>query len=342
MPKKILVAGQGIAGCVLAHTLEQAGAEVHVADSLARTAASGIAAGIINPVTGKRYVKSWQFEVLYPFAQHFYQKIAHALGQPIWHNYPIVRLLGSTLEQNEWNNRVGRPDYEGFSAVQSHAGDWEGMVQPGFGYGFIHRSARVDFPLLRQFIQGNFERQGRFLHTDISPANIGQYLPDFDHIIFCEGYFGQNNPYFPNIQWQNAKGDALFIRLEHPRNITSILKKQITIMPVGNDLYWAGANYYWEFEGTAPTPLGLDFNLAELRQMLACPFEVVEHLAAVRPALKDRRPVMGWAEHDPKIGIFNGLGSKGALLAPYWAAHFTQNILESTPIDPEVEVSRFK
>ncbi len=341
MSKKILVAGQGIAGCILAHTLEQAGAEVHVADRLAHTAASGIAAGIINPVTGKRYAKSWQFDLFYPFAQQFYQKIEHALGQPIWHNYPIVRLLGSALEQNEWNNRVGRPDYEGFAAVQIHAGDWEGLVQPGFGYGFIHRAARVDFPMVRQFVHEYFQQQGRFLHTDITQENIGQYLPDFDHVIFCEGYFGQYNPCFPKIQWLHAKGDALLIQLEQAQNIASILKKQITIVPVGNDLFWAGANYYWEFEGTAPTPLGLEFNLAELRQMLACPFEVVEHLAAVRPVAKDRRPVIGWSENAPKIGIFNGLGSKGALLAPYWAAHFAQNILEGTPIDPEVAVNRF-
>jgi glycine oxidase len=338
---KVLVIGQGIAGSILAHTLDRAGAEVYISDDLARTAASGIAAGLINPVTGKRYAKSWQFELLYPFARQFYLDLEKTMGQQAWFDYPIVRLLGSTIEQNEWNIRVGRPEYEGFAEVQHHAGDWEGWVQQGFGYGYIHRAARVDFSAIRAFIQRYFRDKGRFWEKNIDYEAISQLLPEFDRILFCEGFFGENNPYFPNIQWKHAKGDALIVRLKGPKDIQSILKKQIALVPIGGDLFWAGANYYWEFEGTAPTPLGLSFNLEELHQMLACDVEVVEHLSAVRPVAKDRRPVIGWASDAPKIGIFNGLGSKGALLAPYWAAHFAGCVLEGTPVSSEVDVQRF-
>jgi hypothetical protein len=44
----------------------------------------------------------------------------------------------------------------------------------------------------------------------------------------------------------------------------------------------------------------------------------------------------------PKIGIFNGLGTKGGLLAPYWAQHFAQHVLQGIPLDPQVDIRRVK
>jgi glycine oxidase len=342
MSKKILVVGQGLAGCVLAWTLAQDGADVTVTDPLQRTAASAVAAGLINPVTGKRYAKSWNFEVFYPFAMQFYQNLERAAGQQIWFDYPIIRLLNSVIEQNEWSLRAGRPDYAGFADVQTHAGDWETLVQPGFAYGYIHRAARVNFPALRAFIHQWFTVQNRFLDAHVTADNAADYIPHYDHLIFCEGYCGQNNALFAQLPWLSAKGDVLMIRIpDAPANMQSILKKQITIIPYGDGLFWAGANYYWEFDDTNPTPQGLEFNLSELRTMLHTEVEVVEHRAAVRPVLKDRRPVMGWSTEHSSVGIFNGMGSKGALLTPYWAAHFAQHILHGTALDSTVDIKRF-
>jgi glycine/D-amino acid oxidase-like deaminating enzyme len=120
-----------------------------------------------------------------------------------------------------------------------------------------------------------------------------------------------------------------------------MLKKQIIVAPVAEDLYWAGANYYWEYADTNPTPKGLQFIENELNIMLQSPYQIVDHSAAVRPVIKDRRPIMGWSQKNPKIGIFNGLGSKGALLAPWCAAHFVANLCQNSPIDSELDVQRF-
>lgn len=63
---RFLIVGQGIAGSVLAWTLLQRGAKVQLADPKLRSSSSRVAAGIINPVTGKRFVKSWNFDLFYP------------------------------------------------------------------------------------------------------------------------------------------------------------------------------------------------------------------------------------------------------------------------------------
>ena len=338
---KILVVGQGIAGTVLALTLRQAGVEVWCRDGKEQVSCSDIAAGVINPVTGKRYAKSWNFDLFYPFAKQFYTQIEPLAKRKIWLEYPILRLLGSPLESNEWNLRSARPEFAGLMYYSENAGEWESHVKPGFMYGGLNQAGRVEFEALMQYNRSLAEQENRWIPRNLETAEVEELLHDFTHIIFSEGYRSEQNPYFPQIPWQSAKGDRLLIRLPQPQPRTSMLKKQIIVAPVAEDLYWAGANYYWEYADTNPTPKGLQFIENELNIMLQSPYQIVDHSAAVRPVIKDRRPIMGWSQKNPKIGIFNGLGSKGALLAPWCAAHFVANLCQNSPIDSELDVQRF-
>jgi glycine/D-amino acid oxidase-like deaminating enzyme len=68
--------------------------------------------------------------------------------------------------------------------------------------------------------------------------------------------------------------------------------------------------------------------------MTSLPAEIVDHQAGVRPASRDRRPILGQ-------NILNGLGSRGVLLAPWCATHLVDHLLAGRPIDPEVNASRF-
>ena len=71
------------------------------------------------------------------------------------------------------------------------------------------------------------------------------------------------------------------------------------------------------------------------------PFEVVDHKAAVRPTVKERRPFIGIHPNHKQIGIFNGLGAKGVLLAPFFASHFSEYLLGKTELMKEIDVKRF-
>jgi glycine/D-amino acid oxidase-like deaminating enzyme len=41
------------------------------------------------------------------------------------------------------------------------------------------------------------------------------------------------------------------------------------------------------------------------------------------------------------MGIFNGMGTKGCSLAPYFAEQMTEHILHQTPIENEAAIDRF-
>ncbi len=334
--KKILVIGGGIAGTVLAAELLRRGAAVELADIPLPGRASAIAAGVVNPVTGKRFVKSWRVDEFLPVAKKFYEKTGAGLGIKIWHNLPILKLLNSIKEENDWAARCALPDFEKYIAPRHDAGNWSALLRDGFYFGEIREAGRADFPLFINTFREKCRAAGTFREEKITPVMAEKLLPEFDHVIFCEGFWGKENPFFPNDDWQLAKGEALHINIVSPRaaEISEILKKKIMLVPLGHTghsparaVFWAGANYEWDFKNAEPTAAGRDFILEELQEMLAVPFEIIGHFAAVRPTLVSRRPVVGLLPGEPKIGIFNGLGTKGALLAPFFAGQLADEIL---------------
>ena len=340
---KFLIIGQGIAGTVLAWTLRKRGVQVCIADGNLPGSSSPVAAGIINPVTGKRFVKTWRFDEFYPAAMSAYQALEKELNVPVWSEQPIVRLLATPQESNDWSARCALPDYATHLGEPYDAGDWQGLVKPGFRFGAIRQAARVDFPALLSASRQKAASSGDFLEMSVEYNAVEHLSQEFDGIIFCEGYRAEANPFFPDLAWQIAKGEALLIRF--PDNevgvIGQMLKKTMTLVPVGNNLFWAGGSYQWHYRDLLPSEPEKNFILNHVSDMLSAPFEIIGHVAGVRPTVKDRRPLLGQSISHSNIFIFNGLGTKGALLAPYWAAHFSDHLLERKPLEKEVDIRRF-
>jgi len=335
---RILVVGQGIAGTMLAWTLRRRGADVRIADADFPHRSSSIAAGIINPVTGKRYVKTWRYDDFFPVARSVYQTIEAEWGVPIWQDQVILRLLENPQERNDWSARIADPEYADLLGERPDAGAWAGHLKSGYAVGEIRGAARVDFGALLSAFRKSAHSDGSFLQKILRPEDTNTFSLDYDCIVFCEGYRGAENPFFPNLPWQLSKGEAILIRLKSAPYPAEMLKKTLLMTPVGDNLYWVGASYNWTFEDTGATPAEQDFLEERLQHFLRTPYEVVQRMGAVRPTVRDRRPILGAGPIQPDVFIFNGLGTKGALLAPYWAAHLADHLLTGSPLDREVAV----
>jgi len=72
MRKKIIVVGAGIAGSLLTLELVDRGCDVTLFDDPDHPGCSHIAAGMINPITGRKFVKSWNIEVLLEKVKEIY------------------------------------------------------------------------------------------------------------------------------------------------------------------------------------------------------------------------------------------------------------------------------
>jgi glycine oxidase len=253
-------------------------------------------------------------------AKATYQAIEQQLGAQIWYEMPILKPLRGAQEQNDWLGRSALPDYAHLMSIRDDAGDWAWATAAMAGQktGVLH-AARVDLAVLRQGLQAQLQAAGAWIDAALTDPEA--LASQYDYVICCEGWRGSLHPWFADLDWQLAKGDRLLIRFPDgpPADMTTIYKQNIMLVPVGAGLYWAGSNYDWNFADEMPTEAGKSFILNELHEMLTVPFEVVRHDAAIRPTVKSRRPLIGPSAADPRVFIFNGFGTKGTLLVPFWA-----------------------
>jgi glycine/D-amino acid oxidase-like deaminating enzyme len=75
-----LIIGQGISGTWLSYYLQKEEKNFLIIDNNSPDSSSKIAAGIINPVTGRRHVTVWMAEEILPFAWDAYNEIGKRLG----------------------------------------------------------------------------------------------------------------------------------------------------------------------------------------------------------------------------------------------------------------------
>ncbi len=346
--QRFLIVGQGLAGTLLAYFLRKAGGQIWVVDDQHQSASSRAAAGIINPITGRKYVKSWRIDDLLPVAVQTYQALEQQFGATIFHPRNVLRAISNAKESNDWSLHTLEPGYKHYIAEEVNLGNYQNNITLAYGYGEVLHGAQVDLPLLigkfRQWLQkeGSLTTETfDFEQLIIEAESIRYQNLIADKIIFCEGAKGKFNPFFNYLPFHGDKGEALIVRIPDA-HFEKILKQQIFIVPLGkDDLYWIGATYERHYPDDQPSEQGRQYLTRHLQQVLKIPFEIVQHLAAVRPTVRDRRPLLGLHPQFSQVGIFNGLGTKGASLGPFWAQHFANFLLTGASLDREADIRRF-
>lgn len=337
-----ILVGQGIAGTMLGWHLQQAGQQVLIFDDARPASASRTAAGIINPVSGRRFEVAWLYDTIYPFAERTYRAMENALH------------IDCFRERNIWNVWPSAQMRDAFAACptpysyQPRELRYTQELQQPFGAGIV-KGANVQLNTLLPAWRATADvRTERFDTDKLVLKEEGVEYEDLraKAVIFCEGVESPRNPWFGKLKFLPNKGEALIIRL--PFQTNDILKKSITLVPLDNDgetqrdgRYWAGATFSWDYPNAAPTPAARETLESQLRQLLQTDFEVLDHIAAIRPSGPDRRPMAGLHPRFPQVGIFNGMGSKGCSLAPWAADAFTGHLLRKAPLPPEIDIKRY-
>jgi glycine/D-amino acid oxidase-like deaminating enzyme len=345
-----LIVGQGLAGTLLGYELQRAGRSVHWIDAPGQTSASSVAAGIINPITGRRYVKSWMVEELIPIARATYRELEADLGISVYHERPLWRTLFNRGEENDWMARTGEATYAGYmDEPQREAGPFTPLIEPAFAYGRVRQTAQVDIGRLvaaftERILGQNRLRRALFdyeaIHVDSSGVRYGELSAD--RLVFCEGWRARYNPFFNYLPFGGNKGQVLIVRIPGVME-TAMLKHRVFLVPLGEERYWIGSTSENTFANDAPTATSRAYLEDRLRELLTVPFEVIDHRAAVRPTVRDRRPFLGVHPELPRLALFNGLGTKGASLGPYWARAFAQYLDDPTAAElpASVAITRF-
>ncbi|NNF36687.1 MAG: FAD-binding oxidoreductase [Saprospiraceae bacterium] len=345
MKHDYLIVGQGLAGTLLAYHLIESGKSVRIIDNHFKTSSSTVAAGIVNPVTGRKYTKSWMIDLLIPFALKTYKSLEKKLEIELIHHRNIIRTLPDVRSENNWFSRFSQDGYQNYLEEDPSLGQFSGMIDEPFSYGEIKQSFQVDLSLLldrfRKMYKDNMIDE-EFYHDVLKVENdvIVYKDQEFSNIVFSEGYVVKDNPLFNYLPFEGAKGEVLILHIPGFKP-EKILRHKIFFAPLKDDLYWVGSGYAWNLDEVGPTDSERErlLNLAD--DVLKVPYEIKDHIAGVRPASKDRRPIMGTHPHFSNTHLFNGLGTKGSSLGPYWASRMAEYLLYDHPLDPEVNLNRF-
>jgi glycine oxidase len=343
-----LIVGQGLAGTLLAHNLMSKGQKVVIIDNNTEGASSKIAAGVINPVTGRRIVKSWRIDEMLPSAFETYKSIDNQYDINIFNDYTILRTFKNAADENEWHLRSQWEEYKPFCAPKADPSVFDKKIKPFFGYGEIQKAAQIDVPFLIDFFQKKWLSDGILVHDvmdyDALILNDERIIyKDFEasKIIFCEGAGGVQNTFFDWLPFNIDKGELLIVKIPNV-GFNKIFKNNISIVPLKEkDHYWVGATNEWNSPNDLPSEAKKQLIINELQEILTVPFEILGHKAAFRPTVKDRRPFIGFHPVFSQMLIFNGFGTKGASLIPFWANHLAEVLLNDIILDSEVNINRF-
>ena len=113
------------------------------------------------------------------------------------------------------------------------------------------------------------------------------------------------------------------------------------LLPFGNGKFRLGATYDWNEVPDVPTNEARELLLSELNLRMNKEVVIESQKTGYRPTTRDRRPILGFAKGNETLGVFGGLGSKGVLLAPFFAKLFTSVLTEGIAIPKEVNTTRF-
>lgn len=360
-----IIIGQGVAGSVLAYTLIEQGKNIAVLDNPQKNTASKVAAGILNPVTGRRLAKSWLIDDLLPFANIFYRNIETQTNTHFYHNRPILRVFESIREQNDFLSKSGEDNYKQYLKETDKKYPY---IINDLGLGEITKGGYLEMiPFLRemrQFINQNatlLECQVDYSKIQVANNNdaydnhnfevegLGKKLKG-EKLVFCDGTQMLDNPFFKDLPMKASKGEFLLIKsINLSRDL--LIKKGVMIVPTvpggkkykSKDLFWVGATYD-NFDLThSSTQKAKEYLTDKLSKALndKVEYEIIDMGFGFRPTIKDRRPIIGKHPQNPNLILFNGMGSKGVLLAPFFAKQLYQHLENNNPLNPMVDLKRF-
>lgn len=339
-----LIIGSGLAGISFAETCLQHHKTILVINDNSQNSTT-IAGGLYNPVVLKRFTKIWEADAQLEISIPFYKNLEEKLNEIFLFEIPLLRKLNSIEEQNNWFTASDKPTLSNFlnSNLETLQNEY---VTNNYKFGKVNHTGFLDTKKIKESYTKYLLSENSYLEEtfDFSKLVVEENHIQYKNIkakqiVFAEGYGIHSNPYFNNLPLDGTKGELLIIKAEN-LNLKEIINSSIWILPIGNDFYKVGATYNWEDKTTTKTEEGKNELLSNLKDLISSEFEIVEHLAGIRPTVKDRRPLLGRHYAEKNIYILNGMGTRGVLFAPYLSEKLFQYIENDVELDNEISINR--
>ena len=332
--KNYNIIGQGLAGSILAYFLLKEGQNVQIFDALDIPSSSKIAAGIYNPVTGKRLVKTWLADKIFPFLQDFYPQLEKELNAKFFFPMPLFHPFPDVATQKFFKSDHVQDDFFNFCSLEFENIHRKEIVNSSLGGITMKHAGWVDLRVMLSAFRTYF------LSKNILTENT--FIPKITEniTIFCEGFNGIFNPYFNYLPFNPVKGEILDIEIQN-LDLQEIINQGVFVIPLGENKFRLGATYKWDVLDSVSTEEGAVILTEKYQKLMKPQMRILSQRAGVRPATKNRRPFLGMHPEIENFGIFNGFGSKGVSLAPFFGKQLVDFLVYQKELHPEVNINRF-
>lgn len=343
-----LIIGQGIAGSVLAFKLKKRGFRVRIVDMINPNSSSRVAAGIWHPMVFKRLSQTWLADKFIPAAEKTYLSIERESNSQFFHQGKYSRLLTSVSECNDWDTlssdgRLANWMGEVTQITNPSVCDFEGQAH-------VHHAGYLDtsefLSATRNWLSDDLLDEeyydDRLELLDSGVVYHSDYYEDIkaQKIVFANGLKARESSWFNWVPFAPVKGEVITV-FSPQLKLEEIISKGVFICPIGNHRYNVGATYHWDKLDDIPTEEGASELTRRLQEIIKVPFDIVDHRAGIRPAVKGRRPLLGNHPKEEKVTLFNGMGSKAVLMVPYLADHFIDYLINGSTLMEDVDLARF-
>jgi glycine/D-amino acid oxidase-like deaminating enzyme len=339
-----LIIGQGLAGTAMGYRLRKAGQRIAIIDRPDQNQSSRVAAGLFNPVTGRKMVKSWIAELLFPEIQPFYEEMEQVTGKEFLTRKKIYRPFLSIEELNEWMGHSSDPSIGMFIERIYSESQFPELRDP-YGGVLLKMSGWLN---IREYLDGMSAYFGEKLLIRSFDESLLTRIPEgwkyeeieARNLIFCNGLGALKSTFFSYLPFAPVKGEILEVAQEFDPDF--IVNRGVFRVPLGDHLFRVGSTYTWHDLNQGPTDTAKNEILGKLQDLVRVPVsEVVSHRTGIRPATRDRKPFLGKHPKEDGVYIFNGFGAKGVSLIPYFSKMMIDHLLKSTTISPDVDIARY-
>ncbi len=339
-----IIVGQGLAGSCLALQLIREKKRVLVVDQFDEHSATQVAAGLFNPITGRVMSKTWKADILFPYLHDFYREAEVLTRSKFFHPMPLYRPFLSIEEQNEWIGKSAQQDFKDYIASVDTREAHTGLVNNPFGGLTLRQAGWLDTVAFTEAVRHYILNHGFFLndafHEDslILKDDVVNYLNySARKIIFCQGVKTLSGKLFSWIPIRPLKGETLTIQTE--AKIDTLCNRGVFVVPETGKV---GATYQPNDQQPTVTEAARNELQSKLDELVCFPYRIITQSWGIRPTTPDRRPILGPHPEHPNAIIFNGLGTKGVSLAPYFSKVLATWIENRGAINKEVDIERYK
>ena len=344
--KDFIIVGAGLAGINFAEICRLNSKSFTVISDASHNSTL-VAAGVYNPVILKRFSLPADAAKHMAYINPFYQNIQNRLGVQFMYDVPVYRKFASVEEQNNWFEAADKPVLTPFLDTEIKHVKYPALPSP-YGFGRVYNTGYMDTNVFinaycDELLNEDSLIKETFDYNMLHITEEGVQYKDISakHIVFAEGFGIHANPYFNYLPLDGTKGELLLIKAPDLQ-LDVIVNASIFILPFGNGYYKVGATYEWYDKTQEPTDAGKQELIDKLNELITCDYEIIEHLAGVRPTVKDRKPLIGTHPKHSRLHLLNGLGTRGVMLGPPMASELFESIEKGAEIPRAINLTRFK